>query len=39
MLDFGSFVVALIAFIIAGGFAVETVQKRKKKEQNLVNQL
>ena len=37
MLDFGSFVVALIAFIIAGGFAVETVQK--KKEQNLVNQL
>jgi hypothetical protein len=37
MLEFGTLVVALIAFIIAGGFAVETIQK-KKERQNLVNQ-
>lgn len=30
MLEFGTFVVALIAFIIAGGFTVETIQKRKR---------
>ena len=37
MLGFGTFVVVLIASIIAGGFTVETVQKRKRKH-NLVNQ-
>jgi len=28
---FGTFIVALIAFILGGGFAVETIQKRKRK--------
>jgi hypothetical protein len=29
MLEFGTFVIVLIAAIIAGGFTVETVQKKK----------
>lgn len=35
MSGFGTFIVVLIASIIAGGFTVEIFQKRKKKAQNL----
>ncbi|MGI0022836.1 MAG: hypothetical protein ACRD9Q_08255 [Nitrososphaeraceae archaeon] len=31
MSGFGTFIVTLIAFIIAGGFTAETIQKKKRK--------
>ena len=36
-IEFGTFVITLIAAIIAGGFTVETVQNRKRKYENIVN--
>lgn len=38
MLEFGTFIVVLIAAIIAGGFTVETIMKRKRKH-DLVSQI
>lgn len=36
MLEFGTFVIVLIASVITGGFIVETVQKKKSKYENLL---
>lgn len=35
MLEFGTFVIILIAAIIVGGITVETIQKRKKNYEVL----
>ena len=37
MLEFGTFVITLIAAIIAGGFTAEIIQNRKRKYENIVN--
>ena len=38
MLEFGTFVILLMAAIIAGGFIAETIEKRKRNYKNIVNQ-